>query len=129
MYGYKRIKAYNKDEHRIVAGAVDLGFQTIVHHKDGNKKNNNPENLEIMSRSDHAKLHGFGISIRSKHLIEIIDDKITCRKCFQKKDLCEMSKDKSSKCGYKALCKLCANINLQKYRHNKKLLLLQRELC
>ena len=29
----------------------------IVHHKDGNKHNNSLENLEILSRSEHAKLH------------------------------------------------------------------------
>lgn len=29
----------------------------VVHHKDGNPNNNNIENLEIMTRSEHAKLH------------------------------------------------------------------------
>jgi SWI/SNF-related matrix-associated actin-dependent regulator 1 of chromatin subfamily A len=28
-----------------------------VHHLDGNKKNNNIENLQLMTRSEHAKLH------------------------------------------------------------------------
>lgn len=39
-----------------------------VHHIDGNKLNNNPDNLTVMSASDHARLHalqrGFG---RAKH--------------------------------------------------------------
>jgi len=31
--------------------------QEIVHHKDGNSWNNNPENLEIVNRATHMKLH------------------------------------------------------------------------
>ena len=30
---------------------------TVVHHIDGNKKNNDISNLKIMSSSEHAKLH------------------------------------------------------------------------
>ncbi len=29
----------------------------VVHHKDGNKLNNSRDNLELMSRSKHSKLH------------------------------------------------------------------------
>lgn len=29
----------------------------VVHHRDGNKKNNNIDNLEIMSREEHARHH------------------------------------------------------------------------
>jgi hypothetical protein len=31
-----------------------------VHHKDGNKKNNAVENLEVLSREDHARSHMTG---------------------------------------------------------------------
>ena len=34
------------------AGLLDIGL-----HKDGNKLNNSYENLELMTRSDHARLH------------------------------------------------------------------------
>ncbi len=37
-------------------GKVPEGYD--VHHIDGNKKNNEIENLEILNRSDHAKEHG-----------------------------------------------------------------------
>lgn len=33
----------------------------IVHHKDGNKHNNDLSNLEITNRSDHARYHMTGI--------------------------------------------------------------------
>lgn len=29
----------------------------IVHHKDGNKSNNSPKNLELLHQSDHARKH------------------------------------------------------------------------
>lgn len=41
-------------EHILVA-RPKLG--EVVHHKDGNKLNNSPDNLQVMSRSDHSKLH------------------------------------------------------------------------
>jgi hypothetical protein len=28
----------------------------VVHHKDGNKQNNHPSNLQVMDRSDHSRL-------------------------------------------------------------------------
>lgn len=35
----------------------------LVHHKDGNKRNNNPDNLELFTRKEHDKLHSsFNIS-------------------------------------------------------------------
>ena len=36
-------------------GSIPKGFQ--VHHKDGDKTNNNPENLMILSKSNHHSLH------------------------------------------------------------------------
>ena len=29
----------------------------VVHHKDGNKRNNDPSNLQVMTQSAHARLH------------------------------------------------------------------------
>lgn len=40
----------------------------VVHHKDRNKLNNDPSNLQVMSASDHAKLHFLaGEFKRKKH--------------------------------------------------------------
>lgn len=46
-------------QHRFVAEGVigrPLRADEDVHHKDGNKSNNDPSNLEIISHSDHTKL-------------------------------------------------------------------------
>jgi len=50
-----------------------------LHHKDGNKSNNHIDNLEILTRKDHSKIHGFtGIngndrngSLTKKQAIEV----------------------------------------------------------
>lgn len=47
-------------EHRLVMSQVlgrALRPDEVVHHRDGDKQNNHPSNLEVMSQSDHAALH------------------------------------------------------------------------
>ena len=39
----------------LVNGKIPEGF--MIHHIDGNKKNNNIENLECLSRKEHGKKH------------------------------------------------------------------------
>lgn len=34
-----------------------FGNEWVIHHKDGNKRNNEPFNLELISRKDHSSLH------------------------------------------------------------------------
>lgn len=56
--GYTKVKGIHK--HRVVAEKMlgrALRPGEIVHHKDGNKRNNEPENLEVMSQSDHIREH------------------------------------------------------------------------
>lgn len=58
---YKDGKSERK--HRIVAEKMlgrKLKKDEVVHHIDGNKRNNDESNLMIVTRSEHAKLHSFG---------------------------------------------------------------------
>jgi HNH endonuclease len=50
--GSAGVKRYRK-----IAGAQP---GQIVHHVDGNPMNNDPENLQLMTQSEHAKLHQTG---------------------------------------------------------------------
>lgn len=53
-------KTFGKHTHRIVAEQIlgrPLEVGEIVHHIDGNKRNNDPSNLMVMTQSEHCRLH------------------------------------------------------------------------
>jgi hypothetical protein len=53
-------KAYGKHEHRRVAEQMlgrPLVKGEIVHHIDGDRHNNSHTNLQVMTQSEHMKLH------------------------------------------------------------------------
>lgn len=53
-------KLYGRHAHRVVAEEMlgrPLQRNEIVHHIDGNKHNNDPSNLQVMSQADHLRLH------------------------------------------------------------------------
>lgn len=58
------VKQGGRHQHRVVAERKlgrALAPGEIVHHKDGNKKNNHPDNLEVMTQAQHMREHGLGI--------------------------------------------------------------------
>jgi DNA-binding NarL/FixJ family response regulator len=62
---YQAIKhnGQKRDLHRVIAEQKlgrPLGTDEVVHHIDGNKQNNHPDNIEVMSLSEHSRLHQLG---------------------------------------------------------------------
>jgi len=57
-------KLNGRHEHRVVMEGIigrPLGTDEIVHHIDEDILNNAPENLEILTRTEHMHRHGIGI--------------------------------------------------------------------
>lgn len=76
MVKYKAIKVNGTkyDEHRYIMEQFlgrKLSRYEVVHHKDGNKRNNDLNNLEVMLLSDHAREHmeGHMVSEETKQKI------------------------------------------------------------
>ena len=77
----KWYKAINKNgkvraEHRIIMEKMlgrPLEADEVVHHIDGNKWNNDPSNLTVMTRREHALIHKADIT-RSKPVLQLDAD-------------------------------------------------------
>lgn len=55
---YRKVRGVH--EHRVVAEAMagrKLGSDEIVHHRNENKRDNRPDNLELMTRAEHINEH------------------------------------------------------------------------
>jgi DNA-directed RNA polymerase specialized sigma54-like protein len=84
MINYKAIKVdgIKYDEHRYLMEqhlGRKLNSNELVHHKNENKRDNRIDNLEVLSRSDHARLHQTG-KIPSEETRKAISNALTGRR-------------------------------------------------
>lgn len=92
--GYRHCSIYKirKYEHRRIMETFlgrELKIEEHVHHKNGNRLDNRLENLELLNRSEHMRMHALkkglgkdrlGISPTNKTSQSVIDDIIQMRK-------------------------------------------------
>lgn len=63
------VKLNGRHEHRVVMEKIvgrKLSKDEVVHHIDGNKHNNDPSNLQLMSQSEHMRIHGHDLIMAQK---------------------------------------------------------------
>ena len=69
---------FGKLFHRLVYEnfwGVELPSEIIIHHKDGNRRNNCILNLEAMTRAEHNTIHKKGVPFSETHKKKISDSK------------------------------------------------------
>jgi len=146
LYITKQVNKKQVREHRYLI-ELKIGRKLlsneIVHHIDGDKKNNSLDNLIIITRSEHKKLHpNIGINSRFKIKYKFSDKDIyKMRTLFKDKTLSEIAKQYSTSIGTiqriigkkpKVYCrcgaianyrnkKLCLKCYLKEYYANAKL--------
>ena len=112
---YKTFRDGKRDEHRVVFeerhGPIPPGYD--VHHKDENKWNNDPGNLEALPKTHHRRLH-----FPNWKLINGVWWK-RCSRCLEFKTLSEFHKEGESSRG-KAHCKPCNVLDGREQRANAK---------
>lgn len=97
-YAYKRIrlgKGITRDLHRILMEwklGRRLDKNEIVHHKNENGKDNTLDNLEIISRGDHARMHYQGSRSSSAILNEDVVHEIKKLTSTRKKSQKEIAR-------------------------------------
>ena len=92
MYRYKAIKVKGRriDEHRLVIEKHldrQLKSNEIVHHINENGRDNSITNLQIMSRSEHTRLHFPDFGNESSEIKRLRAIKSSPHKILQKNDI------------------------------------------
>ena len=107
-------------EYRVIAEKIigrALKANEVVHHKDGNKRNNDESNLEIMVRNDHVKLHS-----RQKGLKMVEIQCPVCSKSFTRRvahTIVNQKRYKNSYCSRQCSGKAWRKKDKSKFFENK----------
>jgi len=109
VYKYKAIKVngIKHDEHRYLMEQKirrKLDYNELVHHKDGNPRNNDLKNLEVVQRSEHTRNFMKG---KKYNTHRYKNGKYWCSNCkgYLFKD--KFWPDKDDKNGIRTYCKIC----------------------
>ncbi len=120
-YKSQKINGKKVDEHRLVFERFlgrKLRKGETIHHIDGNKSNNDIDNLMLFpTLSAHAKYHyekGDLLLIDGDNKRTLIDGKLYCIDCKQLKSVKEFPKDSSYYLGIRSTCSYCYNLNRRK---------------
>ena len=115
--GYKYIGS--RYAHRVIYerhfGPIPKGW--VVHHKDEDKGNNDPSNLEAMSKPDHQRLHATGRPASAKQVAVAIE---TLERLRTPKDArCIHCGDHFISKSANKVGKFCSRSCLERWRGNK----------
>jgi len=123
-YKYSTLNGVNCTEHRKKLGLVGKDFNIVTHHIDGDGRNNDDNNLEIMTRAEHSKLHfpdlGLRLRPKNKPLFHFDKDGMArCRVCKQRKYYTDFKIKKKMRHGRASICKECAAAQSREYRRRQ----------
>ena len=136
MKSYKTITIGGKQKrlHRCIMEAYlgrELKPWELVHHKDGDKHNNDLSNLAITIRAIHIKTHGIGKKTRFKAKYTVTKDQLIDLYVNQKMPMWKVAEITNTTCGavWRAIKKHGVKRNVRCFACGEKAKYIKAELC